>query len=229
MRTFLTLFMLAGAALLTAGCTIPPPTLDLNPVETRLGRLEGDQHALAERVERLQTNLTLLEARLLDQQKAVEELRRKESAQKVTPAGEMASAAPTSPAGTAAGVNDSSAGSPTEIYLQAFADYASGRFTEAIAGFDAFLRRYPNNDYAGNAQYWLGECYYSRQEYERAAAEFSKVAENYPQAGKVPDALLKRATALRQIGEVDQAQEALQQLRRRYPESPAAQKSLQLN
>jgi tol-pal system protein YbgF len=120
-------------------------------------------------------------------------------------------------------------GSPTEIYLQAFADYASGRFERAIDGFQTFLRHYPHNDYAGNAQYWLGECYYSRQEYALAVAAFRKTVESYPQGGKTPDALLKMATALQQMNEAGQAQEALRLLRSRYPDSPAARKSLESN
>ena len=64
--------------------------------------------------------------------------------------------------------------SPTELYLKAFADYAAGRYQPAIEGFSAFVDSYPGNDYAGNAQYWLGECYYALQDYQQAVREFEK-------------------------------------------------------
>lgn len=228
MRALLSAIPLALIGLLTAGCAVPP-AVDLTPVETKLNRLSSDQQELSGQLERLQTNLTLLEARLLDQQKIIEALRRGAAAQKVTPPGEMA--VTTSPAAVATGPTGSgnTPGSPTEIYLQAFADYASGRFEQAVAGFEAFLRHYPNNDYAGNAQYWLGECYYSRQEYGLAVTEFRKMLESYPQGGKAPDALLKMATALRQMNEPGHAEEALRLLRSRYPDTPAARKSLDTN
>ena len=111
--------------------------------------------------------------------------------------------------------------------MQAFADYASGRFAQAIDGFKAFLRHYPNNDYAGNAQYWLGECYFARQEYGLAVSSFRKTVEAYPQGGKSPDALLKMSTALQLMNEPDQAQAALRLLRSRYPDSRAARQSLE--
>jgi tol-pal system protein YbgF len=229
MRVVLFTIPLMLVGLLTAGCAVPPPAVDLTPVEAELRRLDSNQKELSGQMERLQDNLTLFEARLLDQQKVVETLRQGTSAQKVTPTGEKTSTIP--PASIAAGPTESGnkPGSPTEIYLQAFADYASGRFDQAIAGFGAFLKYYPNSDYAGNAQYWLGECYYSRQEYGLAVAAFRKTVESYPQGGKAPDALLKMATALRQMNEVSQAEEALRLLRSRYPDTPAARKSLKTN
>jgi len=218
---FVATAMLAG--FLTAACTIAPPPVDTAPLQTEMTRLADRQEELSAQVERLQTNLTLAEARLQDQQQLIDELRRKAMSQMVTTAGEKASAVESTP--LPAGETSASR-SPTEVYLQAFADYASGRFDRAITGFETFLRHFPNNDYAGNAQYWLGECFYSRQEYERAATEFRKTVDAYPQGAKAPEALLKMAAALRQMNEPARAEEALKLLRSRYPESAAAQKAL---
>jgi tol-pal system protein YbgF len=115
-------------------------------------------------------------------------------------------------------------GTPTEIYLQSFSDYASGRFRQAILGFETFLRFYPNNDYVANAQYWLGECYYSLQDYARAVQEFQKMASLYPEEAKTPEALLRMASALTQMNQPDQARGTMELLRARYPESPAAKR-----
>jgi tetratricopeptide (TPR) repeat protein len=54
----------------------------------------------------------------------------------------------------------------------------------------AFIR-HPDSEYAGNAQYWIGECYYTQRDYARALEAFNKVIERYPKGQKVPDALLK--------------------------------------
>ena len=56
---------------------------------------------------------------------------------------------------------------------------------------------------------------------------FRKTVETFPQGGKTPDALLKMSTALQMMNEPGQAQDALRQLRSRYPDSPAARKSLE--
>jgi tol-pal system protein YbgF len=229
MRIILPAIPLMLVGLLTAGCAVPTPAADLTSVQAQLNQLSSDQRNLAGRLERLQDNVTLVEARLLDQRKTIETLRQGAAAQKVTPPGEMAARSPAT--GVVAGPPESAnaPGSPTEIYLQAFADYASGRFAPAIEGFQTFLKHYPHNDYAGNAQYWLGECYYSRQEYTLAVAAFRKTVETYPQGGKTPEAQLKLATTLQQMNEAGQAQEALRLLHSRYPDSPAARKSLKTN
>jgi len=119
-------------------------------------------------------------------------------------------------------------GSPTEVYLQAFGDYASGRYQAAIYGFESFLQRFPNNSYASNAQFWLGDCYFNQQQYSLAITEFERVLNDYPNAPKNPDALLKIAIAHLQSGESDEARQTISVLGQRYPKSPANQKAQEL-
>jgi tol-pal system protein YbgF len=119
-------------------------------------------------------------------------------------------------------------GSPTEIYLQAFGDYASGHYQTAIHGFETFLQRYPNNSYASNAQFWLGDCYFNQQQYPLAIQEFERVLNDYQSAPKNPDALLKIAIAQLQLGGTDEARQAIETLGQRYPESTATQKAQKL-
>lgn len=119
-------------------------------------------------------------------------------------------------------------GSPTEVYLQAFGDYASGRYLAAIHGFESFLRRFPNNSYASNAQFWLGDCYFNQQQYPLAIQEFERVLNDYQSAQKNPDALLKIAIAQLQLGASDEARQTIDTLKRRYPKSTATQKAQEL-
>jgi len=120
-------------------------------------------------------------------------------------------------------------GSPTDIYLRAFGDYANGRYAAAILGFETFLRNFPNNNYASNAQFRLADCYLKQQQLAKAIDEFNKVLQLYPNAAKVPDALLKIATAQMQMDNPEEARVTLQTLQQRYPESAAAQKAEQLD
>src|SRR2546422_8590803 len=43
----------------------------------------------------------------------------------------------------------------------AYIDFSKGSYSLAIAGFREFLRRYPDHELAGSAQYWIGEAYLS--------------------------------------------------------------------
>jgi len=226
MRKLFSITTVAIFALLTA-CAVPQTAPQAGRHGEKLDRLERTQQELADRLQQLQDKLILVEARMFDQEKVIDELRRTKATQKVTDLGEKADL----PAGMTAPRTAPLAGagekpSPAEIYRQAFSDYAAGRFQPAILGFRDFLETYPANDYAANAQYWLAECYYSQKQYDRAVEEFRKVAEFYPQGPKTPDALLKMATALMATDRSDQAAKALQVLREKYPKSSAARRSL---
>jgi len=119
-------------------------------------------------------------------------------------------------------------GSPTDIYLRAFGNYANGRYDTAILGFDAFLQNFPNNSYASNALFWMADCYLKQQQLPKASAAFEQMLQQYPQAPKAPEALLKIATIALQLDDPDQARVAVGRLQRLYPDSAAAKKSKKL-
>lgn len=177
--------------------------------------LRQSQAETTRELERLRDNLVILEGRVLDQQKQLNDLR---GGQALLRSGAADKVAPL-PAGAL----------PQEAYLRAFGDYAAGRYPQAITGLEAFIAANPTGEYAGNAQYWLGDCYFLQQQFALAVAEFRKVTNNYPAATKAPEALLKSASALQALNLHDQAREALETLSSRYPNSMAAQKIRQKN
>jgi tol-pal system protein YbgF len=216
MRLKLSSIFLLAAAL--TGCAMPAPPADNSRLRHELSRLQRDQQELSRQVAQLQDNLEALNNRIQAQQQPTDNLQYAGAAQKVTPPGQKTDS------GKAAALPDDRT-SPTELYLKSFADYASGRYPQAIKGFEAFVRNYPGSDYAGNAQYWLGECYYALENYEQAVRELEKVEKLYPGNSKVPDALLKMVPALRKLNRFEQAREVTDDLLRRFPDSPAAQKA----
>ena len=122
---------------------------------------------------------------------------------------------------------------PQDIYQTAYIDFSKGSYSLAIAGFREFLRRYPDHELAGSAQYWIGEAYLSlargfsdsgqgdksTESLEQAVQEFKKVLANYPRADKVPTALYKEALALIDLKQPAQAQARLQYLVDNFPRS----------
>jgi tol-pal system protein YbgF len=108
------------------------------------------------------------------------------------------------------------------LYQYGMDHLRSGEHGEAVKAFRAFVNRYPRHEYADNAQYWLGECFYHRKEYSMALREFRKVVESFPRGNKVPDALLKLGYSYVALGSPRPAREALHELVRSYPRHPAA-------
>ncbi|MBM4442694.1 MAG: outer membrane protein assembly factor BamD, partial [Candidatus Rokubacteria bacterium] len=153
------------------------------------------------------------------------------------------SAAPAPPATAAARPPTTGALQPQDIYQASYLDFSKGSYALAIAGFREFLRRFPEHELAGNAQYWIGEAHYSMarghanagqadratQALEQAVTEFRRVVANYPRGEKVPAALFKEALALIDLKQPALAVARLQYLIDNFPhaeETPLARDRL---
>ena len=112
--------------------------------------------------------------------------------------------------------------SPQQIYNTAYSDYLKGNYELAVAGFREYIERFRESPLADNAQYWIGECYYSQQEYKHAIEEFNKLILNFPQGDKVPAAYLKKAYSLSALGEKEQSIAVLKLLIAKFPETEEA-------
>jgi tol-pal system protein YbgF len=211
----------ALASILFSGCAMTSPGM-APQADNGLSSLRASLNTQNSLIEQQNLRLDRLEQQVAEQQRQIGTLQAALAAQKVTPVGENTTLASQAPETEAR----STAASPTETYLKAFGDYASGRYNQSIEGFETFLNHFPTNNYAGNAQFWLGECYYKLGQFARSVQEFQKVVDNYPLSDKAPDALLRMAPALRQLNQYEKARQALQTLQQRYPNSVAARKAL---
>ena len=122
-------------------------------------------------------------------------------AQNATPASETNSATlqPTVQANTpdtTAVANLPKFTTPLEHYNYAFNLVREKKYTESNAAFTAFTKSYPKDPLIGNAYYWLGETYYVRRDYIKAADSFRLGYEAMPTGPKAADNLLKLAMSM---------------------------------
>lgn len=111
-----------------------------------------------------------------------------------------------------------------KLYYDAAFDLIKKKdFDKASQAFTAFLRKYPDSQYAGNAQYWLGEVNLIKGDLQGAGQAFARVSQNYPRHPKVADSLYKLADVERRLGNTEKARSALQQVIAQYPGTSAAQ------
>ena len=111
-----------------------------------------------------------------------------------------------------------------KLYYDAAFDLIKAKdFDKASQAFAAFLRKYPNSQYSGNAQYWLGEVNLAKGDLQGAGQAFAKVSQLYPKHAKVPDSLYKLADVERRLGHTDKVKGILQQVVSQYPGTSAAQ------
>lgn len=107
-------------------------------------------------------------------------------------------------------------------YSNAFNLLQDGRYEKSAMAFQSFLKKYPNGQYADNAQYWLGETFYVTRKFPRSLQEFNKLVERFPSSPKLPGARLKIGFIHQSMGDTEKAKEVLNDLVRRFPKSTPA-------
>jgi tol-pal system protein YbgF len=105
-----------------------------------------------------------------------------------------------------------------EEYRAAWQALSGQRYNEAIQQFRTFQRKNPASEMADDAQYWIGESYFTRRDYSRAILEFNEVLK-YRKGDRAPAALLRQAEAFVEIGDKTDARLILQKLLNDYPNS----------
>lgn len=104
-------------------------------------------------------------------------------------------------------------------YSAAFKLLNEKKYSEAATSFDNFVKKYPSDPLTSNAYYWLGESYYARADYTRAAESFRKGFETGPSGQKAPDNLFKLAKSLTQVKRTNEACIVLAQIIKKYPDA----------
>lgn len=118
---------------------------------------------------------------------------------------------------------------PEELYKTALSDYTKGDYDLAIEGFRDYIRTYPKTSLTANAQYWLGESYFSQKNYAQAVEEFNTVIQDYPDNPKVPSALFKQGDAYLQLGDTRQGTAVLCELIAKHPRTREARLAKERN
>ncbi len=101
-------------------------------------------------------------------------------------------------------------------YEMAFGLTRAGSFGLAETAWRNFLSQYPDHPLASNAQYFLGETFYGRNDFAHAAIAYGIGADKYPQSEVAPQTLLKLGIALGRLGETGHACDAFARLDRQF-------------
>ena len=107
-------------------------------------------------------------------------------------------------------------------YDAAFALLKQGLYEKAAKSFRSFVKRNPNHNLAGNAQYWIGEANYVMRNFKVALKEFKKVPDKYPKSSKVADAQLKIGYVYFEMEDWSKARKTLNAVIKRYPNTRVA-------
>ena len=111
---------------------------------------------------------------------------------------------------------------PAKAYEAAYTLLKEKQFKEAREKFTAFIRKFPKDGLAGNAQFWIGESYYAEKDFESAILAYETLIKNYLHNEKIPGALLKQGLSFAEIGDKKTAKVILEKLIEKYPDSREA-------
>lgn len=113
---------------------------------------------------------------------------------------------------------------PNDLYKNAFSALKKNDYKNAERQFEAFTILFPKHKLAGNAQYWMGESFYARGNYEQAAVAFADGFKMFRDSQKAPDNLLKLGLTMARLNKKKEACIAFKNFSKEYPKVSDAMK-----
>jgi tol-pal system protein YbgF len=111
------------------------------------------------------------------------------------------------------------------LYKNGLRDFTSGNYDLARQEFSDYLKNFPTNDLAGNAQFYMGEIDYAQNNYSDAVTEYDKVLYSYPKSYKLAAALLKKGQAEIKLAQKASGTRDLREVIRRFPGTDEARQA----
>jgi TolA-binding protein len=129
------------------------------------------------------------------------------------------------PAGAAGAAGPPSGLTAESLYANAMRDKDAGNYDVALQEFNDYLKYFGTTELAPNAQYYIGEIYYSQKDYDNALEAFDAVLERFPENNKTLDARFMKGRALFQKGDRTRAAQEFREVYRREPRSEIGSKA----
>jgi tol-pal system protein YbgF len=107
-------------------------------------------------------------------------------------------------------------------YRGALTLYARGRVADSRKAFQAVFDADPNGELADNALYWIGETWFSANDFPNALKYYQRIAKDYPDQNKAPDAMYKMGVVYVKTGDLQLAKQTFEECIRKYPYSTPA-------
>jgi TolA-binding protein len=174
-------------------------------VGQKLDQMSEDFRAVRESVLDMNTRMSKLDAKMADLQNLINTTR------------SAPAAPPPSVGGPGAAASGPPAGMQAEsTYTNAFRDYQAGKNDIAIQEFTDYLKYFGNTNFAPDAQYYLADIYYRKQDYNDAMQNFDAVLEKYSDNRRTPDAHYMKGMCLMGLGRNDAAAREFRDVYSRY-------------
>lgn len=100
--------------------------------------------------------------------------------------------------------------------------FQARKYDEAQRSFADFMKNYPTHSMAPDAQYYLAECYFQRNQFPDAALAYDTVITKFSKSNRTPGAYLKQGICFSKMNQKAAAKARMNELIKKYPNSPEA-------
>jgi tol-pal system protein YbgF len=192
----------------------------------KIDQVSTQMQGINDSVDALRTRIDKLSAQLQAVQSQLQNINTQPAAQQTNP-----NAQPGQPGQSGTDPNQAPQQQPpqqqqappvNDLYQGALRDYNSARYDLASGEFNDVLKYYPQDDLAGNAQFYLGEIAYRQGKYTDAIKAYGVVLQQFAGNPKAPASALRKGEAELALDQRDAGIRDLRALIGRYPQTPEA-------
>ena len=112
--------------------------------------------------------------------------------------------------------------SEQQLYQMAYDSVINSNFERSIAEFDQYMSVYPTGRFVTNAHYWKGQAYLYLDRYAEAKDSYEIILNRYKDSAKLADAMYGLGLAYQGLGNITQAKQLLNEIKRRFPNTGVA-------
>jgi tol-pal system protein YbgF len=188
-------------------------------VGQKLDQMAEDFRAVRESVLDMNTRMGKLDAKMADLQNLINTMQRPAAPPPGSPNSGDLGATTQAPTGPPPGMQ----AGPS--YTNAYRDYIGQKYDLAMQEFTDYLKYFPKTDFAPNVQYYIGDIYYRKGDYDNSLQAFDAVLEQWSENSKTPDAHFMKGMSLRKMEKRDAAAKEFRDVIAKYPDSEIAARS----
>ncbi len=174
---------------------------EIEQLKLRIAELEKDNEAGQGEINRLKSEL-MLKNEKLKQLEAVETVETKDPAPETK-----------NPRVTSKMLTDFE-----KDYVRGLDLFMAKKYDESYTLFERLLNNNRNHNLSDNCEYWIGECYFARKNYQKAIVAFEKVF-TYLNSNKDDDAQIKLGICYFKMNDLERAKIEFNKLLDNYPKS----------
>ena len=186
----------------------------MNAVGTKVESMADQFQSLSNTIADLNSRIGKLDAKVVELQKMVQAV---QAPVVVPPPSTPPAGAAANSGGAPAPISVATVPPAQKIYDDAQRDFSAGSYDLALQGFQEYVKNYSTTQMAADAQFYIGEIYSRREDFDNAIKEYDRVIAEHSDSSRVPNARYMKGIACMKLGRRSEAKKEFQIVVDKYP------------